>query len=134
MLSPVPHENIVYRWSSGAYFVSAFVAEKIWIGITGKYSWRLVALHNVVLALVTSALLGVLAFRLARRLGAELLHALGPRSCRADGAVHLSRQPRALLGAAVADVVAPLRHLLLHRGRTRRADLRAGADRVRDDV
>jgi hypothetical protein len=76
MLSPVPGQNIVYRWSSGAYFVSAFLAEKIWIAVTGKYSWRLVALHNVVLALVTSALLGVLAFRLARRLGAELLHAL----------------------------------------------------------
>lgn len=76
MLAPVPGENIVYRWSSGAYFVTAFVAERIWIGFTGRYSWRVVALHNVLLALLSSALFAVLAFRVARRIGAEPLHAV----------------------------------------------------------
>ena len=76
MLAPVPNEKIVYRWSSGVYFLSSFVLQKIWIGITGKYSWRLIALHNVGVALVTSALFAVVAFRILRRLGAEPLHAL----------------------------------------------------------
>lgn len=76
MLAPVPNETIVYRWSSGVYFLSSFVLQKIWIGITGKYSWRLIAWHNVGVALVTSALFAVLAFRILRRLGAEPLHAL----------------------------------------------------------
>jgi hypothetical protein len=76
MLAPVPNEKIVYRWSSGVYFLSSFVLQKIWIGITGKYSWRLIAWHNVFVALITSALFAVLAFRVLRRLGAEPLHAL----------------------------------------------------------
>jgi len=76
MLAPVPGEKIVYRWSSGAYFWSSFVLEKIWMAITGKYSWRLIALHNVMIALITSALFAVLAFRVLRRIGAEPLHAL----------------------------------------------------------
>lgn len=76
MLAPVPNEKIVYRWSSGVYFLSSFVLEKIWIGITGKYSWRLIAFHNVGVALIASALFAVLAFRVLRRMGAEPLHAL----------------------------------------------------------
>jgi hypothetical protein len=76
MLAPVPNEKIVYRWSSGVYFLSSFVLQKIWIGITGKYSWRLIAWHNVLVALIASALFAVLAFRVLRRLGAEPLHAL----------------------------------------------------------
>ncbi|HEV2721131.1 MAG TPA: hypothetical protein VG323_14005 [Thermoanaerobaculia bacterium] len=76
MLAPVPGQKIVYRWSSGAYFWSSYVIEKLWMAMTGKYSWRLIALHNVMIALITSALFGVLAFRVARRIGAEPLHAL----------------------------------------------------------
>ena len=76
LLVPVEGENRVYRWSSGGYFLTAFVAEKLWVAATGRYSWRVVALHNVFVALVTAALLGVLAFRFARAIGIEPLHSL----------------------------------------------------------
>lgn len=75
LLNAVPGETRLYRWSSGAYFATSLIVERLWIGVTGRYSWRLLALHNVFVALVVSALFGVLAFRFARRLGLEQLHA-----------------------------------------------------------
>jgi hypothetical protein len=68
-------EKLVYRSGTGAYMISGFIAERIWIGLTGKYSWRLLALHNEVVALLTSTLLALLAYRIARRLGAGPRHA-----------------------------------------------------------
>lgn len=68
-------EKVVYRWSSGVYLASALVLEKIWIATTGRYSWRLIALHNTVIALLTATSLAMLAYRIARRTGIDPLHA-----------------------------------------------------------
>jgi hypothetical protein len=76
LLAPVPGQPILYRSSTGGYLIGGFLAEKIWIGFTGKYSWRLLALHNELVALLTSVLLAMLAYRVARRLGAEPPHAI----------------------------------------------------------
>jgi hypothetical protein len=66
-----PDKIVIYRTSSGTYMVSAFILEKIFFSVTGRYSWRLAALHNEVISLLLSALLGMLAFRIARRLGLD---------------------------------------------------------------
>ncbi|HEX9373822.1 MAG TPA: hypothetical protein VF897_22615, partial [Roseiflexaceae bacterium] len=68
-------QKVIYRSSTGGYMISGFLAEKLWIGLTGKYSWRLLALHNEVVALLTATLLALLASRVAGRFGAEPLHA-----------------------------------------------------------
>ncbi|HXH39928.1 MAG TPA: hypothetical protein VNN08_14960 [Thermoanaerobaculia bacterium] len=75
LIWPTPDQKIIYRSFSGGFMISSFLAEKVWMAMTGKYSWRLVALHNEIVALLIAALLGLLAYRLARRLGAEPLHA-----------------------------------------------------------
>lgn len=66
-----PDKIVIYRTSTGAYMVSAFILQKIHVAVTGRYSWRLVALHNEIISLLLSALLGLLAFRVTRRLGIE---------------------------------------------------------------
>jgi hypothetical protein len=76
LLVPTPDAHVVYRWSSGVYKVSGFLAEKLWIGITGRYSWPLLAMHNEAIALLISALLALLAFRLAMRIGVEPMQAM----------------------------------------------------------
>ncbi|HJQ40512.1 MAG TPA: hypothetical protein VKB93_25480 [Thermoanaerobaculia bacterium] len=76
LLVPTTDPHVVYRWSSGVYKVSGFLAEKLWIGITGRYSWQLLAMHNAAIALLISALLALLACRLATRIGVEPLHAI----------------------------------------------------------
>jgi len=73
LLVPTADRHVVYRWSSGAYKLSGFLAEKIGIALTGRYSWTLLALHNEFVALLISALLALLAYRLALRVG------VGPR-------------------------------------------------------
>ena len=75
LLVPTPDRHVVYRWSSGVYKVSGFLAEKICIALTGHYSWPLLAMHNELIALLIAALLALLAFRLATRIGVEPLHA-----------------------------------------------------------
>jgi hypothetical protein len=75
LLWPTPDEKIIYRSGTGASMISGFLVEKIWIALTGKYSWRLLALHNELVALLTSALLALLAYRIARRFGVDPLHA-----------------------------------------------------------
>ncbi len=75
MLWPTPDEKFIYRSGTGAFMVSGFLTEKVWMAMTGHYGWRLLALHNELLLLLISALLALLAYRLARRLGAEPLHA-----------------------------------------------------------
>lgn len=76
LLVPTADRTVVYRWSSGAYKISGFLAEKLWIGLTGRYSWQLLALHNQFVALLISALVALLAYRLAMRIGVEPLHAM----------------------------------------------------------
>ena len=61
----------IYRSASGGYMVSAFILQKIYVAVNGHYSWKLVAIHNELVALLFSALAGLLAYRVARRLGLE---------------------------------------------------------------
>jgi len=75
LLWPTADGKTIYRNGTGALMISSFVAEKIWIGVTGRYGWRLKAIHNLLVAVLISALLALLAYRLARRFGAAPLAA-----------------------------------------------------------
>jgi hypothetical protein len=66
---------VFYRSATGGTQLSGFVLEKLYSLATGRMSRRLLKLHNEVVVLLTSTLLALLAFRLARRLGAEKFHA-----------------------------------------------------------
>ena len=74
MLWPTPDEKFIYRSGTGGFMVSGFLVEKIWMAMTGRYGWRLLALHNEMVLLLIASLLALLAFRIARRLGASPLH------------------------------------------------------------
>jgi len=65
-----------YVSSSGGQLVSGFAAERLWVAASGHYSYRLLALHNQAVSLVAAALVGLLAFRLARRLDVPPLRAI----------------------------------------------------------
>jgi hypothetical protein len=71
MLWPTPDEKFIYRSGTGAFMVSGFLVEKAWMMLAGHYGWRLLALHNEMVLLLIASLLALLAFRLARRLGAD---------------------------------------------------------------
>src|SRR6266404_6276385 len=60
LLWPTADGKTLYRNGTGALMLSSFVAEKIWIGVTGRYGWRLRAVHNVLVAVLISALLALL--------------------------------------------------------------------------
>jgi hypothetical protein len=64
-----------HRSSTGGRFITGFIVEKIYFALTGHTSWRLLALHNQVVSLLTATLLGLLGFRLAVRTGATPPHA-----------------------------------------------------------
>jgi len=66
----------IYRSLTGGYMVSAFILQKLFVAVYGHYSWRLVALHNELVAVLLSSLSGLLAYRVARRLGLERILAL----------------------------------------------------------
>jgi hypothetical protein len=77
-----PGEKVViYRTSTGGYMLSTFIAEKVYGAFTGRYSWRLVAWHNEVIALLLSALLGLLAYRVTRRIGLDAGMAFAAGAC-----------------------------------------------------
>ena len=65
-----------HRSSAGGHLLTSYALEKLFHGMTGRYSWRLLTLHNQLFSLITSALVALLAFRLAMRFGASPLHAL----------------------------------------------------------
>jgi hypothetical protein len=69
VLSPADRPPEVYRSSTGGYLLAGFIVEKTFHAFTGRYSWRLLALLNELTAAVTAALVGLLGFRLGRRLG-----------------------------------------------------------------
>src|SRR4051794_3795516 len=73
LLWPTPDGKAIYRSGTGAMMLSSFIAEKIWMAMTGRYGWRLMAMHNVLVAVLISALVALLAYRLARRVGAAPL-------------------------------------------------------------
>lgn len=59
-----------YRSSSSAYRLSGFLVERFYYALRGRYSWRLLAIHNQLLIALSSAVFGFLAFRVLK--GAEL--------------------------------------------------------------
>ena len=65
-----------YTSSPGGFLISTYLVEKVYSTVRGRYSWRLQALHNQILTLLTAALLGVLGVRIATRFGSPPLHAL----------------------------------------------------------
>jgi len=69
--SPADQPAAIYRSSSGGYMVSGFVLQKLYTALFGSYSWRLIAIHNQIVSLVLAALLGLLAYRLTRRIGLD---------------------------------------------------------------
>lgn len=73
---PDPAGKTVYRWSSGAFMLTGFMTQKVAVALTGKPDWRVLALHNQIVALLISALLALLAYRVARRFGLDSLYAI----------------------------------------------------------
>lgn len=62
---------MIYTSSTGAEMVSSFLVQKIYRALFGRYSWTIGALHNQIVSLILSALLGLLAYRLTRRMGVD---------------------------------------------------------------
>jgi hypothetical protein len=79
VVSPPGAPLIVYKTSTGVYMVSGFLLERLYIAMTGHYSWRLLAVHNQIVTLLAAALFGLLTYRVARRfdLDARLSFAAG---------------------------------------------------------
>jgi hypothetical protein len=73
LLNREPEKMTLVRNSTGAFMVSGFIVEKIYVLAFGHYSHRLLALHNQLVTLILSALAGLLSYRLARRFGLEPL-------------------------------------------------------------
>jgi len=65
-----------YVSSTGGHLVSGFLVEKTYKALTGHTSIRLLAFHNQVVTLLVAVVIGLLGFRLARRIGVRPLHAL----------------------------------------------------------
>ncbi len=66
----------VYSSSTGGSLISGFVVATLYSAVTGRDSWRLLAVHNLLVLLLTSSLIGLLGFRLALRAGTPPFHAL----------------------------------------------------------
>jgi hypothetical protein len=71
MLNRTPGSTRIYLTSTGGYMVSGFVVEKLYSLAFGRYSYRLLALHNQIVSMILSALAGLLSYRLARRFDLE---------------------------------------------------------------
>lgn len=65
-----------YRSSTGGVLLGGFIVQKVYLSITGHYGWHAMALFHQTVVALTSALLGLLAFRLARRIEVRPLHAM----------------------------------------------------------
>ena len=71
MINSTPDAKNIYRNSTGGYMVSGFIVEKLYSMVFGRYSYRLLALHNLIISAILSALAGLLSYRLARRFELE---------------------------------------------------------------
>lgn len=65
-----------HRSSTGGRLIGGYLVERTYKTVTGRYSWRLLAVYNQIVVLVLASLLALLAFRLAARGGTPPLHAL----------------------------------------------------------
>jgi hypothetical protein len=74
-LPPPSLEHYLYRSSTGTFLVSGFLVQKIYGWFNDGYAWHAVAVHHQFISLLVSALLAVVAFRIASRLGVRTFHA-----------------------------------------------------------
>jgi hypothetical protein len=61
--------QVVWRSSSMAFLQGAHLLERLYYLVRGLYSYRLMALHNQIVVLVTASLLALLGMRLSRQIG-----------------------------------------------------------------
>jgi hypothetical protein len=80
MLNRSADTTQIYKNSTGGFMISGFLVEKVFSTISGRYSYRLLALHNQFVSMVLCALAGLLSYRIARRFDLE------PRLAFASGA------------------------------------------------
>ena len=71
LLAPTEDPHLLYRSWPGDFMLTTYLIVAI-----GGFDWGALALHNLLISVVASALLALLAYRLALRLGIEPLHAL----------------------------------------------------------
>jgi hypothetical protein len=74
-MRPPSREHYLYRSSTGAFLVTGFLVQKVYGWFNDGYAWRAVAAHHQVVSLLMSALLAVVAFRIASRFGVKPFHA-----------------------------------------------------------
>lgn len=74
-MRPPTRAYYFYRSSTGAYLLTGFFVQKIYGWFHDGYAWHAVAIHHQVISLITSALLALIAFRIAMRFGLTTLHA-----------------------------------------------------------
>jgi hypothetical protein len=74
-LRPPAREHYLYRSSTGAFLVSGFLVQKVYGWFNDGYAWQAVAIHHQLISLLLSALLAVVAFRIASRFGVKPFHA-----------------------------------------------------------
>ena len=71
LLIPTEDPHLLYRSWPGDFMLSTWLMVAI-----GGFDWQALALHNLLISLVGSALLALLAYRLALRVDVEPLHAI----------------------------------------------------------
>lgn len=71
LLAPTEDPHLLYRSWPGDFMLTTWAVVAL-----GGFDWQALALHNLLISLAASALLALLAYRLARRMGVEPLHAL----------------------------------------------------------
>ncbi len=71
LLAPTEDPHLLYRSWPGDFMLTTWAVVAV-----GGFDWQALAVHNLLISLVASALLALLAYRLALRMGVEPLHAL----------------------------------------------------------
>ncbi len=74
-MRPPTRAYYFYRSSTGAYLLTGFFVQKIYSWFNDGYAWHAVAIHHQLISLLTSALLALIAFRVASRFGLKPFHA-----------------------------------------------------------
>ncbi len=76
LIVPLSDGKVFYGRTTALYLLSSFLLEKMSMALTGVYAFRLLALHNELVSLLTASLLALLAYRVATRIGATRRHAI----------------------------------------------------------
>lgn len=76
LLAPTSDPNLLYRSWPGDFMLTTYA-----VAVIGGFDWRSLALHNLLISLVAAALLALLAYRLALRIGVEPFPAIVAALC-----------------------------------------------------